>query len=378
MLLLIFSFAALLFGKRRKMSCVCLIRIDAIGDFFVWLDTAKKYKKVFPDQKVVLVANSVWAGCARALDYWDEVIALDLDRLQRDIGYLISVVRKIRSIGFEVAVNTSYSRSIIGDSLLLASGARHRLGAEGDLSNMSRSIKWITNFFFTRLAAVDSKSKAEIVRNSEIFNGLFFTRYSPALPVFEPQLGSASNYKLPESPYFVIFPGASWSGRCWESTNFVQLAEKIYASFGWTVVLGGGRSDQEICADLESCLTVPCLNLAGQLSLLEFTELVRNASLLVGNETSAVHIATAVQTPSVCILGGGHFGRFVPYPEKLFGIKPNAVDYKMECFECGWRCSDKDYIESETVPCIKNISVHSVFDAAFAAVKTAERLRVCR
>lgn len=375
LLFLCFSIAAFIFRKRGKRSGVCLIKIDAIGDFFVWLDTAKEYKRIFKNKKTVLLANSIWADCARALDYWDEVVALDLDRLQRDIGYFMSVARKLRSMGFEVAVNTSYSRSIVGDSLVVASGASRRLGAEGDLSNMSRCVKWFTNFFFTRLAATDSKPKAEIIRNSEVFNGLFSELYSPALPMFDPRLTVTTKCKLPDSPYFVIFPGASWSGRCWELANFAKLAEKVHARFGWIAVLGGGGSDQGICTDLKSRLTFPCSNLAGKLTLLEFTELVRNASLLVGNETSAVHIATAVKTPSVCILGGGHFGRFVPYPNDFDGIKPNAVDHKMDCFGCGWRCSVKGYIESEAVPCIKNISVQSVFDAALAAVETVEKLK---
>ena len=45
----------------------------------------------------------------------------------------------------------------------------------------------------------------------------------------------------------------------------------------------------------------------------ELIEAIRDAEFLITNETSAVHIAESVTTKSFCILGGGHFGRFLPY-----------------------------------------------------------------
>jgi len=53
--------------------------------------------------------------------------------------------------------------------------------------------------------------------------------------------------------------------------------------------------------------------LAGKTTIAQLVELIRNASLLIGNDSAAIHMAAATQTPSVCILGGGHYGRFLPY-----------------------------------------------------------------
>ena len=38
---------------------------------------------------------------------------------------------------------------------------------------------------------------------------------------------------------------------------------------------------------------------------------------LISNETCAVHIGAAVNTNTICISNGNHFGRFTPYPEKI-------------------------------------------------------------
>jgi ADP-heptose:LPS heptosyltransferase len=107
--------------------------------------------------------------------------------------------------------------------------------------------------------------------------------------------------------------------------------------------------------------------LAGKTSLPEFVEVIRQARLLISNETSAVHIAAAVKTPSVCILGGGHFGRFLPYPEKVVNCKPVAVFKKMACFGCNWKCNQPHNVNG-CVPCIEQIEMPDVISAVDVAL----------
>ena len=40
---------------------VLLIRVDAIGDFVLWLDTAKEYRKLYPSEeyRIMLVGNKL-------------------------------------------------------------------------------------------------------------------------------------------------------------------------------------------------------------------------------------------------------------------------------------------------------------------------------
>ena len=47
---------------------VLLIRVDAIGDFVLWLDTAKEYRKLYPSEeyRIVLVGNKLWGELAES------------------------------------------------------------------------------------------------------------------------------------------------------------------------------------------------------------------------------------------------------------------------------------------------------------------------
>ena len=57
-----------------------------------------------------------------------------------------------------------------------------------------------------------------------------------------------------------------------------------------------------------------------------------NASLIIGNETGLTHLGYLSGVPTVCILGGGHFSRFLPWKE--FDDIVKCVYNKMDCFQC--------------------------------------------
>ena len=65
--LLFFLFDSIAFWKTlspqlNQLELVLLIRQDAIGDFMMWLDTAKEYRKLYPPDKykIVLEGNKIW------------------------------------------------------------------------------------------------------------------------------------------------------------------------------------------------------------------------------------------------------------------------------------------------------------------------------
>ena len=100
-------------------------------------------------------------------------------------------------------------------------------------------------------------------------------------------------------------------------------------------------------------------------------EIIRGASLLVANDSASIHIAAATGTRSVCILGGGHFGRFLPYqPEfKVRGDQePIAVFHPMDCYGCRWRCQ-YSLGSHEAVPCISGVEVAQVLEACGSITK---------
>ena len=355
-----------LFSNKRSTNNsrerLLLVRLDAIGDFVVWLDSAKYYRTIYPDNHVVLVANSAWSELAFQLGYWDEVWSVDRKAFTRNPLYRWCYMARIYRAGFNTAIQPSFSRlSIYGDSVIRASSAACRIASSSDSSDLSRHDRIRSNRWYTNLLPASPGSLMELERNIQFVQHLGLKSAAAGL-VSMPKLAvDLSRFKLTR-PYYIISIGASDNRRKWPVEKYGEVARRISRESTLLPVVCGGKSDMPDALRLIDLLNFEVLNLTGSTSLSELCEIIRNARFLIGNESASVHLASAVHTDSICILGGGHFGRFVPYSEKLSGIKPIPVSYPMECYGCNWSCTINHNCE-ETWPCIDLVSIRSVKDA---------------
>ena len=347
-------------GHIEPTNRLLLIRLDAIGDFVVWLDSARAFRSLYPNSKITLCVNSASFELAKVLPFWDEVVEVDLKRFNASFIYRYRLVLQIRQSAFGTVIQPTFSRVFLhGDALVRASGAKFRIGSVGDRTNIGSFLKRISDAWYTKLVPAASGPMMELERNAEFISNLSEQVVNASLPVL-PNMGELPFRLALNASYFVVFPGASWTGRQWPTSKFAETVATIYRRTGWIPVLCGGPGDKVVCQDVIDQSGVVCaINFCGLTTLTELTEVLRAAKLLISNETSAVHIAVAVFTPTVCILGGGHFGRFMPYPAGLDrGLSAIAV-HKMPCYNCNWHCT-QPHSASDPVPCITNVTVGNV------------------
>ena len=109
--------------------------------------------------------------------------------------------------------------------------------------------------------------------------------------------------------------------------------------------------------------TFPVTDLTGRTSVLELVEAIRRAQLVVSNDTGSAHIAAAVGVCCASILGGAHFGRFLPYEVETSDRSTalHAVYHRMSCYGCNWRCVYA-VKEGQPVPCVDRVSVNQVWE----------------
>jgi ADP-heptose:LPS heptosyltransferase len=110
----------------------------------------------------------------------------------------------------------------------------------------------------------------------------------------------AEKYSLNPKTYIILHPGARDPKRHWDLKNFEYVARELVQR-GYTLVLTGAEFEKTITDNLQQQLQVPVVNLCGKTNLGELAEVIRNAALLISNDTGVSHVADAVQTPSVVI-----------------------------------------------------------------------------
>jgi ADP-heptose:LPS heptosyltransferase len=371
---IVFFFCDLKFCARQRSADPCrvlLVRLDSIGDFVLWLDGARALRSMYPSPefRVILIGNAVWADLAKSLGVFDEVIALDPREFQSKLGYRYRLMREVRKKQCGVVIHPTFTREFwVGDSVVRMCGAQERIGFSGDCSNIRRGMKYISDRWYTQLVPADPESKMELLRNAEFVRGLSGKGFDVRLPSIESG-GGCLPASLEGRQYYVLFVGAAWPGRRWPATLFGQLARRIFDLTGWQGVICGGVHETGLAEEVLNCSSVPVENWVGRTNLVELVSIIDSARFVVANETSAIHIAAACRTPSVCIVGGGHFGRFVPYPTDLEHAEsaPLATYVHMSCYGCNWRCV-YDVEPNAPVPCIERVTVDQVWTAVLATL----------
>jgi ADP-heptose:LPS heptosyltransferase len=359
------DFLAISKSAKVSKNTLLLVRLDTIGDYVLFRNSIEALRKSekYKHYKIILCGNIAWKELAETFDtkFIDEFIWVNTKKLNLNIFYRYNILRGISQRGFEAAIQSTYSREFFGgDAIIKASNAKERIGSRGDCSNIKPWQKRLSDRWYTRLIPASPEPMMELRRNAEFMRGLGLTSFSARAPVID--MASGKTGLIEEREYYVLVPGALQKCRRWPIENFARLAEKIHDATGWAGVICGSKDEEELGQTLKNLSCAPLHNIAGKTSLSELVCVVRDAQLVVANETGTVHIATATRTGVVCILGGGHYGRFIPYQveEETSCRLPVVVTHKMPCFDCNWQCK---YETGKGAPflCIKNISVEDVW-----------------
>jgi ADP-heptose:LPS heptosyltransferase len=345
----------------RRAGTVAVVRVDNIGDFILWLDGARAIRARYPrpDYRVALIASSNWSEFAEASGLFDEVMAVDAARFYKERAYRRAICRQLGSRRFAITINPTFSRHVfVDDFLVKATGAPIRIGQTGDISNASRGLQRFTNNWYTELVGSDAATTHELEKTTD-----FAKRFDPQAMLRRPRLEAAMVRRppwLPACNYFVLFPGAAAPLRVWPAERFAELAARIQAATGWSAIVCGAATDTEAAQRvIEHAKGAHVTNACGQTALPELAGVIAGAKLTVTNETSAAHLAGAVGSPAVVILGGGHFGRFLPYPGALAEIL-RVAHHAMPCYQCNWRCVYPLGREA-AAPCITSVGVEEVW-----------------
>ena len=155
----------------------------------------------------------------------------------------------------------------------------------------------------------------------------------------------------------LVFCSSSSRIKEWPVENFAELLEKIPLA-DHQFFLCGSRFDENRAEEIRRIFP-RAVNLCGQTTATEILDLIASAKLIISNDSFAVHFAALTLTSCVVILGGGHFGRFLPYPGGQRYRHIAVAYHKMECYGCNWRCTKRSTNEP-TVPCITSVHVDQV------------------
>ena len=105
--------------------------------------------------------------------------------------------------------------------------------------------------------------------------------------------------------YVVVHAGTARLEKFWLPQRWADVITFLHTEFGLTTVLTGSRDakEHEHLSELKSLLRCSFVDLSGKTDLAVLAAIIHGGKLLCGVDTAAVHLADAMNTPSLALFG---------------------------------------------------------------------------
>ena len=343
------SSAANLDGASR----ILFVRTDSIGDAVIASAMLEPLRQRYPEAQLAVLCQAHVAELFAACPFVNSVICYDRKAVENNPAERAQILAEIAAFDPDVVLNSVRSRDKFSDDLTLAIPNAQHVAIEGDLDNITPDARSQARAKYELVIPTVPGHQTELQYHASFLRGLGLEAAELKPVVWttpdDEQLADEFFQQQGLDPLktMALFP-------------FTQHAIKDYPAFaaalksfaGWNFLIFGGPETQAGCELLASQLLGNALVLAGKTSLRELAALTSRCRIFVGSDTSGAHIAGAVGVPNVVVLGGGHFGRFLPY-----SALTSVVTLPLNCFGCNWRCTH------QRAHCVKDVAPELLTEA---------------
>ncbi len=143
----------------------------------------------------------------------------------------------------------------------------------------------------------------------------------------------------PDTLRVAIGAGASYgSAKCWPPDRFAELANRLQAQANADVILFGTSAEAAVSSAIAAGMRRSPIDLTGKTAINDLPALLSQCHLFIGNDSGAMHVASAVGLPVVAVFG----------PTDPFGTAPmtprcSIVQEKPYCSPCFLRRCPTDH-----------------------------------
>ena len=175
----------------------------------------------------------------------------------------------------------------------------------------------------------------------------------PAAEVAPKVASLLAEHGLRPGAFVLVHPTSRWIYKCWMPERYAEVMNRL-ARADVPVVLTAAPSaaERDFVADILKSLDGEIVNLAGQLSLPELGELIRQAGCFLGVDSVPMHMAAAAGTPLVALFGPSHQGIWAPKGPGA-AVLSSATRECLPCMKHG--CGNSGYSE-----CLEDVTVERV------------------
>lgn len=307
---------------------ILIIHTAFIGDIVLSTPLLKRVKEMYPEAKITYVTTPVGATILRNNPHITEIIEYDKRGNHSGIKGLLALGRRLRYENFNMVLTP------------------HRYLRSSILSWLTRSPKRIGYDIASGALLFTDKIKYDKTKH-EVEKLLSFLGDVPKNPRenYPIELYPSKKEKeavdkiwednsLSSEKVIAIAPGSKWFTKKWPLEYFNKVIELLVKN-GIKVIVIGGKD--ELFLNVVNHKNI--IDLRGKTTLLELAEVLKRVKIVLTNDSSPIHIASAFANTKIIAIFGPtvkEFG-FFPWSENSKVLEVNGLT----CRPCAIHGGDK-------------------------------------
>lgn len=295
---------------------ILIVRLTALGDVIHGIPVLNALRDRYPDAHIGWVVEGHGGDLLEGHRALNELIRIPR-RWYKSPRAMLAARQQLQSLEFDTAVDLQCLTK--SAALAWASKAPRRIGADG--TSGRELSKWFNNDLTTvetdhvidhylgLLAPLD-------IENPEV-------RFDLEEFEVDAQFAERALAKLDyvDNQYVVLNPGAGWDSKLWPTNRYGQVARHLHAEHGMpSLVVWAGDRERQMAEEivLHSKGTA---RIAPSTSMRELGAVTRRARAFVGSDTGPMHLAVAVDTPTISLHGASEASRCGAYGSKNIALQ---------------------------------------------------------
>lgn len=353
--------------KLQHVKKIAVLRAGALGDFMVTLPAFDALRATYPSAEIVLLGRP-----------WQKEF-LTKGRTPVDRVIVVPHIKGVRVEPEDVTENKQDSEAFFQS--MQAEAFDLVLNFQGNGLSANPFIKRLhARLTAGPIAHADVADKpdrffeyyyyqSEVMRylDTVALVGAHPTVLEPCVQVLEQDNKEVKEllWLLQDKPFVVLHPIAMDLRRMWPLENYAPLVTEL-KNRHVEIVFTGSAADRPVVDQLMHDIKEPVINACGQFSVGGTAALLSKAALVIAVDTGPLHLARAVQAPTV----GLHWApNLINWGAVTRIIHKPVVSWNLTCPLCGIIPNDPYPFEPRThcdhaVSFIRDISVEQVLQAA--------------
>jgi heptosyltransferase-1 len=302
---------------------ILIIRTSALGDVVHALPVLRALRKALPDAHLGWVVEESIAPLLAGHPDLDEILPVALRRWGRaplsrpTQRQALAFLRRLRAFRADVALDLMGNHKAA--VLARLSGARRRIGAQRRDRREPSSALWLGR-------GIPIEGVHAVDRGLSLLAGLSI---DPGPADFGPDrllpdVAPASS----AHPYLLIHPGAGWGNKRYPPAWWGEVAHRLHTNLGIATQVAVAPGEEDLAATIEAASLGAATRVEAP-DLRSLTSLLRGARLVLGGDTGPLHLAHALGTPVLMLLGPTDPARNGPY-----GAPGHAFFRQLVCSYC--------------------------------------------